>query len=179
MAKKTKSKKTDKTAMDRAADVSDEVLESVAAAQRKALKAIRKFAKNVDEAMPSLGDGPSRGESVIDAALDLADKFVATQYEFLRSAMQSTDRALDTTEAADLIEQLRRRASAATASTRSNAGSGTFEVYTDRAGKYRFRLRNTEGRILAVGESHATRAACEETIEGIRKGAGSAQVVDA
>lgn len=167
MAKKAE--KSNKTAMDRAAGLSDDVLGSVEAAQRKAIKAVRKFAETVDEAMPSLGEGPSRGETVIGAALDMADNFVTTQYEFLRTVVESADSTLGSPEAAELIEKLRRRVSAPTS---------TFEVYQDKASKYRFRLKDTEGRILAVGEAYASKAACMEEIEAIKKSAGSAQVVD-
>lgn len=163
-------KKTDKTAVDRAADLSDEVLESLEAAQRKAIKAVRKFAETVDEAMPTLGEGPSRGETVLDAALDMADNFVTTQYEFLRTVVRSTDDTVGTPEAMQLIEKLRRRVS---------TSAGTFEVYQDKAGKYRFRLRDGEGQILAVGEANASKAACLDEIEAIKTNAPGAAVVDA
>lgn len=39
-------------------------------------------------------DHPSRRETVIDAALDMADRLVTTQYEFLRSVVHSADRSL-------------------------------------------------------------------------------------
>lgn len=77
-----------------AADLSDEVLESMEGAQRAAIKALRKFVDTVDEVIPALGDRPSKRETVIDAALDMADKLVATQYEFLRSVVRSADRTL-------------------------------------------------------------------------------------
>jgi hypothetical protein len=77
--KKTES--TDKTVdvVHRAVDLSDEVLKSVEAGQRGAIKAVRKFVDIVDEAIPTLGDRPSRRETVIDAALDMADRLVTTQ----------------------------------------------------------------------------------------------------
>ena len=92
--KKTES--TDKTVdvVHRAVDLSDEVLKSVEAGQRAAIEAVRKFVDTVDEVIPALGDRPSRRETVIDAALDMADRLVATQYEFLRSVVRSADRTL-------------------------------------------------------------------------------------
>jgi hypothetical protein len=92
--KKTKS--TDKTVdvVHRAVDLSDEVLKSVEAGQRAAIEAVRKFVDTVDQAIPALGDRPSRRETVIDAALDMADRLVTTQYEFLRSVVRSADRTL-------------------------------------------------------------------------------------
>lgn len=85
---------SDKTRMEQAADLSDEVLESVEDAQRAAIKAVRKFVDTVDDVIPALGDRPSRRETVIDAAMDMADKLVTTQYEFLRSVVRSADRTL-------------------------------------------------------------------------------------
>jgi hypothetical protein len=93
-SKKTES--TDKTVdvVHRAVDLSDEVLKSVEAGQRAAIEAVRKFVDTVDEAIPALGDRPSRRQTVIDAALDMADRLVTTQYEFLRSVVRSADRTL-------------------------------------------------------------------------------------
>jgi hypothetical protein len=92
--KKTES--TDETVdvVHRAVDLSDEVLKSVEARQRAAIEAVRKFVDTVDEAIPALGDRPSRRQTVIDAALDMADRLVTTQYEFLRSVVHSADRTL-------------------------------------------------------------------------------------
>ena len=80
--------------MDRTADLSADVLKAVEAGQRAAIDAVRKFVDTVDEVIPALGDRPSRRESVIDAALDMADKLVTTQYDFLRSVVRSADRSL-------------------------------------------------------------------------------------
>jgi len=83
-----------KGTVDRSADLSDEVLESVASGQRAAIEAVRKFIEAVDEALPVIGDRPSRRETVVDAALEMADKLVTTQYDFLRSVVRSADRTL-------------------------------------------------------------------------------------
>ena len=52
----------------------------------------------VDEAVPALGERPSRREKVIDAALEMADKLTTTQYEFLRTVVRSADRSLGTSD---------------------------------------------------------------------------------
>ena len=80
--------------VDRTADLSEEVLKSVEAGQRAAIAAVRKFVDTVDESLPAGGDQPSRREAVIDAALDMADRLVTTQYDFLRSVVRSADRTL-------------------------------------------------------------------------------------
>lgn len=85
-----------KGAVARTADLSEEVLKTVEAGQRAAIEAVRKFVDTVDEALPVIGDRPSRRETLIDAALDMADKLVTTQYDFLRSIISSADRSLST-----------------------------------------------------------------------------------
>ncbi len=85
---------TAQAVVERAADLSDDVLKSVESGQRAAIEAVRKFVDTVDEALPAKDDGKSRRETVIDAALDMADRLVTTQYEFLRSVVRSADRTL-------------------------------------------------------------------------------------
>lgn len=81
-------------AVDRTADLSQDVLKSIESAQRAALDAIRTFVDTVDEVLPALGQRPSRREKVIDAALEMADRLVSTQYDFLRTTVRSADRSL-------------------------------------------------------------------------------------
>jgi uncharacterized protein YegP (UPF0339 family) len=56
--------------------------------------------------------------------------------------------------------------------------AGKFEVYKDKAGKYRFRLKAGNGEIIAVGESYDTKAAVMHGIESIRSNAMAAALVD-
>ncbi|MCV7075142.1 hypothetical protein [Mycobacterium szulgai] len=80
---------------ERAAGLSDEVLKSVESGQRTAIEAVRKFVGAVEESLPGHGDDhPSRRETIVDAALDMADKLVKTQYEFIRSVVSSASEAL-------------------------------------------------------------------------------------
>ncbi|MEU8139798.1 YegP family protein [Streptodolium elevatio] len=53
-----------------------------------------------------------------------------------------------------------------------------FEVYEDNAGKHRFRLKAANGEIIAVGEGYATKNACLNGIESIKKNAADAAVVE-
>ena len=48
-----------------------------------------------------------------------------------------------------------------------------FEVYVDKAGEYRFRLKATNGQIIATGESYKAKAGVMNAIESIRKNASS------
>ena len=89
---------TTKGAVDSAAELSDDVLAAVESGQRAAIDAVHRFLETVDEALPALGERPSRREKVIDAALEMADKLTTTQYEFLRTVVRSADRSLGTSD---------------------------------------------------------------------------------
>ena len=52
-----------------------------------------------------------------------------------------------------------------------------FEVYKDRSGKYRWRLRATNGEIIASSEAYSSKAACEGGIGAVKREAGKAKVV--
>ena len=56
--------------------------------------------------------------------------------------------------------------------------AGKFEVYQDKAGKFRFRLKAGNGQVIAVGEAYESKKACMNGIESIRKNAPDAKVVD-
>jgi hypothetical protein len=56
--------------------------------------------------------------------------------------------------------------------------SGKFEVYKDKAGEFRFRLKAGNGEIIAVGEGYKTKAAALGGIEAVKKSATDAAVVD-
>ena len=52
-----------------------------------------------------------------------------------------------------------------------------FEIYTDKAGEFRFRLKARNGEIIATGEGYKTKASCLNGVESIRKNAPDAAVV--
>ncbi len=52
-----------------------------------------------------------------------------------------------------------------------------FEVYTDKAGEFRFRLKARNGEIIAVSEGYKTKASCLNGVESVRKNAVDAPVV--
>ena len=84
------------TPVDRTKELSEEVLEAVEKSQRVAIEAVRKFVDTVDEALPALphGEGPSRRQEVVDSALEMADRLVHTQYDFIRKAIESAAKSL-------------------------------------------------------------------------------------
>ena len=49
-----------------------------------------------------------------------------------------------------------------------------FELYQDRGGAFRFRLRSRNGQIIATSERYATKAACENGIKSVRANAEAA-----
>ena len=54
-----------------------------------------------------------------------------------------------------------------------------FEVYTDKSGEFRFRLKARNGEIIAVSEGYKAKASCLNGIESVRKNAPDAPVVAA
>lgn len=55
--------------------------------------------------------------------------------------------------------------------------AGKFEVYKDKSGGYRFRLKAGNGETIATGESYTTKAAALKGVESVKTNAGS-DVVD-
>lgn len=51
-----------------------------------------------------------------------------------------------------------------------------FEIYTDKAGEFRFRLKATNGQIIAVSEGYVAKASCLNGIESVRKNAPEADI---
>lgn len=54
-----------------------------------------------------------------------------------------------------------------------------FEVYTAKNGESRFRLKATNGEIIAVSEGYPTVQDCLKGIESVRKNAEGAEIVEA
>lgn len=52
--------------------------------------------------------------------------------------------------------------------------AGKFEVYQDKSGGYRFRLKAGNGETIASSESYTTKAAALAGIESVKKNADSA-----
>ena len=54
-----------------------------------------------------------------------------------------------------------------------------FEVYADKAGEFRFRLKATNGQVIATSEGYTTLANCLNGVESVKKNAVDAPVVEA
>ena len=52
-----------------------------------------------------------------------------------------------------------------------------YEVYTDKAGEFRFRLKATNGQIIAVGEGYKAKASCLNGIDSIKRNAPESPIV--
>ena len=53
-----------------------------------------------------------------------------------------------------------------------------FEVYTDKAGEYRFRLKATNGQVIAVSEGYKAEDSCLNGIESVKKNSVDAEIVE-
>ena len=53
-----------------------------------------------------------------------------------------------------------------------------FEIYKDKAGEFSFRLKATNGQVIAVSEGYTALASCENGIDSVRKNAVDAEIVE-
>ena len=51
-----------------------------------------------------------------------------------------------------------------------------FEVYLDKAGEFRFRLKATNGQIIAIGEGYKALAGCLNGIDSVKRNAPDAAI---
>ena len=82
------------------------------------------------------------------------------------------------------IESVRKNAPVAGVENQTVEGFETvkhpkFEIYLDKAGEYRFRLKATNGEIIAVSEGYKAMAGCENGIASVKKNAPAAEIVEA
>ena len=53
-----------------------------------------------------------------------------------------------------------------------------FEMYQDKAGEYRFRLKARNGEIIGTSEGYTAKAGCLNGIESVKKNADGAEIVE-
>ena len=53
-----------------------------------------------------------------------------------------------------------------------------FELYQDKAGEFRFRLKATNGQVIAVSEGYTTKANCENGVASVQKNAVDAEIIE-
>lgn len=56
--------------------------------------------------------------------------------------------------------------------------AGKFELYTDKRGEFRFRLKAGNGEVIAVSEGYTTKSSAMNGIESVRRNAADAKVVE-
>ena len=81
------------------------------------------------------------------------------------------------------IESVRKNAAAAKLEDQTVEGFETvtnpkFEVYVDKAGEFRFRLKARNGEVIATSEGYKAKASCLNGVESVRKNAPEAEVVE-
>ena len=81
------------------------------------------------------------------------------------------------------VESVRKNAPAAKVEDQTLEGYAVqsnpkFELYQDKAGQYRFRLKATNGKIIAASEGYVTKASCENGIDSVKTNAPEAEVVE-
>lgn len=88
-----------------------------------------------------------------------------------------------TTEAACLkgVESVRKNAADAkledqTVAEVAAVTNPKFEMYTDKAGEFRFRLKARNGEVLAASEGYKAKASCLNGIDSVRRNAPDAAV---
>lgn len=89
-----------------------------------------------------------------------------------------------TTEAAckNGIESVKKNAPIANLEDQTTEGYETavnpkFEMYTDKAGEFRFRLKARNGETIATSEGYKAKAGCKNGIESVMKNAPEAELV--
>lgn len=78
----------------RTTELSEDVIKSLDDGARAAIDSVRKFVETVDRSLPSRGEGASRREEITDSALEMAQKLVHTQAEFLRKVVDSAGKSV-------------------------------------------------------------------------------------
>lgn len=56
--------------------------------------------------------------------------------------------------------------------------AGTFEIYEEKAGEFRFRLRDTNSQVIVTVGGYKTKASAIEGIESVQKNAPGAKIED-
>jgi hypothetical protein len=82
--------------VDRTAKLSEEILKSLETSERAAIEALGQFVIAIEEALPQEVAGTTDvAKKVTESGLQMADRLVHTQHDFLRSAIGSTARSLN------------------------------------------------------------------------------------
>ncbi|MDR1823807.1 MAG: DUF1508 domain-containing protein [Bifidobacteriaceae bacterium] len=56
--------------------------------------------------------------------------------------------------------------------------SGKFEIFEDKSGQFRFRLKAGNGEVVATGEAYTTKAGAIKGAEAVQRAADGATIVE-
>lgn len=56
--------------------------------------------------------------------------------------------------------------------------AGTFELWVDKAGEYRFNLKAGNGQVIATSQGYSSKANALNGIESVKKNAPDAEIVE-
>ena len=56
--------------------------------------------------------------------------------------------------------------------------AGKFEIYKDRGGKFRFRLKSGNGEIVLASQGYASKAGCKNGVASVQKNCATASCFD-
>lgn len=104
------------------------------------------------------------------------DLFAANGEEILTSEVYSSEAACRRG-----LASVRKNAPAAPLEDRTEEdcpgiSNPKFELYQDSAGRFRFRLRSRNGKIIAVSDAYVTKGGCRDGIESVRKNSAEADI---
>lgn len=94
MATATEPQATGPGTIEKGTELSEQVLQQVKESQQTAIEAVRGFMESVDEALPDHDGTPSKRQEIIDSALQMSQKLVKTEYDFLTSVVHSAGETL-------------------------------------------------------------------------------------
>jgi hypothetical protein len=81
--------------IDRTTRLSDEVLKSLEASERAAIEALGQFVIAIEEALPQeVASTSDVAKKITEAGLQMVDRLVHAQHDFLRNAIDSTAKSL-------------------------------------------------------------------------------------
>ncbi len=83
-----------RSTVERTTELSEDVLKSLDDVGQNVIEAVRKFVETVDRVLPPRGDGPSRREEITDSALELAQRLVHVQSDFVRKVVEGAGKSL-------------------------------------------------------------------------------------
>jgi hypothetical protein len=89
--------------VDRTSELSDQLLTSLETGERTAIEAVGQFVIAIEEALPQEVASTSEvAKKVTESGLQMADRLIHTQYEFLRKVIDSTAKSLRSRDRAKL-----------------------------------------------------------------------------